>query len=63
MQIETDIEICYRTTVGDCIEDTTDKKVIDGYINRHIQEYCEARNLEYSYVKILGVSITKEQEE
>lgn len=56
MQIETEIEVNFRTTLGDNFEDDEDTEGNKKLIEQHIQDYCEEHKIDRHNVKIISYS-------
>ena len=57
LQIETEIEVKYRTTIGDnfskdVAEELADEGIKD-FVEKHIKEYCEEHGLDRTDVRII----------
>jgi hypothetical protein len=56
-QIETEIKICYTTTLGDSGDFTGfSKKDIDEMVQAHIKDYADEYNIDEHNIKIMKVT-------
>lgn len=53
MQIETEIEVKFRTTLGDSFDDDTSKKEQKDMIEQHIEDFCDEHKIDRSDVRIV----------
>lgn len=53
MQIETEIEVKFRTTLGDSFDDDEDKNVMEALIEQHIQDFANEHNIDKDCIKII----------
>lgn len=58
MQIETEIEIKFRTTLGDYFEDDTDEETIKALVEQHIQDFCNEHHIERTEIKTISQTKT-----
>lgn len=52
MNIETEIEIKFKTTLGDSFSEGTDTETINTLIEEHIQDFCKEHRINRINVKI-----------
>jgi len=60
MQIETEIKVEIRTTLGDNFSDDIPREDLNELVEQHIQEWCNERQIERTDVYIVGQNISGE---
>jgi len=53
MQIETEIEVKFKTTLGDSFDDGENEQTIKDLIEQHIQDFADEHNIDRNDIKVV----------